>query len=279
TLRIHAHAYACGRARGDHVARHQGHQFAHVAYDRRAVEDHFPGIAALYGFTVQLQPDIEGLWVAHIVGRRQPRANRPERIEALALVPRAAALELEMPLGHVVHHAITRHVRPRLVFADIPRPRADHDSQFDFPIDLLRLARQHHVIVRADHTRIRLHEDDGFGGDRQFRLVRVIPVIQANADELPDVGNRRANAGVAANHGQCVHVERREAFKRRFAQCAGVDIWNHRSKVADRAIVVEDAGLFLARGAVAKKFHMPDIYLFSVRATFAPNFIRYRIRR
>ena len=62
----------------------------------------FGGGAVLAELVVDPQAQAERLRVGDLVGGDQPGAERVERLAALALVPLAAAVELELALGHVV---------------------------------------------------------------------------------------------------------------------------------------------------------------------------------
>ena len=79
----------------------------------------------------------EGLRVGDLVGGHQLRTERVERLAALALVPLAAALELELPLGHVVrdHVAgdVARGVAGRV---EVARRRPIDHAELDLPVGL-----------------------------------------------------------------------------------------------------------------------------------------------
>src|SRR5207253_8656543 len=85
-------------ARGEDVAGQERHELTDVADEGRHVEDQLAGGAALLGLTVHLEPELEIVHVAKLGGRGEKRAQGCERVAALALLPLAAALELERPL-------------------------------------------------------------------------------------------------------------------------------------------------------------------------------------
>jgi hypothetical protein len=97
-LGLDAQAHPRRRAGGDEVTRVECHELAQVADDLRHREDHGPGIAGLEAFAIHVQPHAELVHVAHFVAGHQPRPGGAEGIAALALVPLAAALELELAL-------------------------------------------------------------------------------------------------------------------------------------------------------------------------------------
>ena len=59
---------------------------------------HGGGAAVLAAHALHLQPQPKGLWVGHLVGSDQPRANGAKAVEVLALVPGACALNLGLAL-------------------------------------------------------------------------------------------------------------------------------------------------------------------------------------
>ena len=59
-------------------------------------------VAGLLALAVDVEPHVEVLHVADLVGRDQPGADRAEGVAALALVPGAAALDLVLALRDVV---------------------------------------------------------------------------------------------------------------------------------------------------------------------------------
>jgi hypothetical protein len=79
---------------------------------------------------------VQVLRVGHLVARDEERADRTERVAALALVPLAEAFELVLALGEVVDDAKTRDVLERALWAHVLRRAADHEAELDFPVAL-----------------------------------------------------------------------------------------------------------------------------------------------
>src|SRR5690606_15110429 len=127
--RLAAHADAGRRAGGDDVAGLEAHEPADIADDPAHAEDHRPGRAVLITMAIDLEPQPRVLRVADLVGRHQPRPERREAVAALALVPRAAAVELEAALRQVVDDAVAGDVVERPLLLDIARLRADDDAE------------------------------------------------------------------------------------------------------------------------------------------------------
>src|SRR5690606_29818064 len=112
-----------------------------------------PGVAVLETLAVHVQPHAQVLRVGDFVGRHQPGADGTEGIATLALVPGAAALHLVFALGHIVHHAIAGDIIQGLVLAHIARLAADDHAQLDFPVGLVRTARDDDGVVGAGGRR------------------------------------------------------------------------------------------------------------------------------
>lgn len=83
-------------ARRDDVARQQRHVAADVAHQVGHREDHVRRGGVLHGLAVDAEPQAQVLRVGDLVGGHEPRTERGEGVEALALQPLAGALELEV---------------------------------------------------------------------------------------------------------------------------------------------------------------------------------------
>jgi hypothetical protein len=95
----------------------------------------------------------------------------------------------------------------------------------------------------------------GSAGNRQPCLLRMIPIVEADGDELADACVRHAEARVAAHDGQRFRLHAREARKVPGREHRVVDLGDDLREVADVAIRVGKAGLLTARGAVAQELH------------------------
>src|SRR3546814_13097780 len=89
--------------------------------------------ATLFPYTTLFRS--QRLRVADLVGGDQPRADRAEGRETLALVPRHAAFLLPVAFGHVVDDAIAGDMAQRVGFRHIGGAGADDDAQLDLPVD------------------------------------------------------------------------------------------------------------------------------------------------
>ena len=133
--------------------------------------------------------------------------------------------------------------------------RADHHTELDFPVGLDRAFGQHHRIVGALNTASGLHEHNGFGGNRQAGLGRMVGVIQSNRDELADAGHRAAQTRRALDQRQLLGFEFAQPGQRRIAELVRANVLDHSAQVAQLAVGINLAWFFFSGFAVANKFH------------------------
>src|ERR1700693_789769 len=135
--RLHAEANARRRAGDDDVARLHDEELRAVPHQIFAAEDHGLGVAALALLAIDVEPHVEVLRVLDLVLGDEPRADGPEGLAALALVPLAAgALDLEVALGYVVRHEVAGDRRLGVFLGEVARALADDDADLDSPIGL-----------------------------------------------------------------------------------------------------------------------------------------------
>ena len=108
-------ADALGRAGDDDVARQERHELAQMREDLGDGEDHVARIALLPDSAVDGERERNRLRVGNLVGRHEPRSERTERVEALALDPLAAAVGLPVALRHVVGQTVAGDMRKRVL--------------------------------------------------------------------------------------------------------------------------------------------------------------------
>ena len=159
-------------------------------------------LAQLHGVRIaaHLAPHLE---VPHVQIRGDPWPERAERVEALGPGPlRVAALQV--PRGDVVAAGVAE---DRPFGAGPVHParagRADHDRQFGLVLDLSGLWRQPDGVVRSDHRRGGLDEDERFLGDLVAEFGRVVGVVAAHADHLA-----REDRGEQPNVRECPPLAR-----------------------------------------------------------------------
>src|SRR5262249_62171441 len=102
-----------------------------------------------------------------------------------------AADELEVARAHVVDDRIAPDVVERLLLADEARGLADHDTELDFPVELIRAAWSQDRLARIQDRVRPLREDRRLLRDRLVGLLGVVAVVEPDADELAGIRDRR----------------------------------------------------------------------------------------
>src|SRR5208337_78389 len=99
-------------------------------------EDHVTRVALLPDRPVDGERDRDRLRVGDFVGRHEPRAKRPERVEALALDPLAAAVCLPVALRDVIGQTVACNMRKGVCQTDAPRFGPDDKGELRLPVPL-----------------------------------------------------------------------------------------------------------------------------------------------
>ncbi|RMS89983.1 hypothetical protein ALP57_200100 [Pseudomonas coronafaciens pv. oryzae] len=207
-------------------------------------ENQRAGIALLVAMAIDLKPQVKRVRVGDLIAGHQPRAKRAEGIEALALVPCAAALELPFALGHIIDHAVASDVLHCIGFVDVTPALAYHDAHFHFPVGLERATRDLDVIVRAADGAGPFIEDDRLFRDFHIGFGGVVGVVQADADELADLPDAGADTRLTRHQRQACRVKCRKASQAGWAQRIACDIFDVRGEIADLVACIQQAGLF-----------------------------------
>src|SRR5437016_4476893 len=160
-----AHAYTRRRARRDDVPRLEGHETTDVADQRGNAEDHGPRVAGLHALAVHIEPHVKVLHVTDFVAGDKPGTDGAEGVAAFTLVPRAATFDLELAFGDIVDHDIAGDALEGSALLDVARGGSDDDAELDFPVGLLRVFRDHDLIIRSLQAADRLGKDDRLGGN------------------------------------------------------------------------------------------------------------------
>ncbi|MNE58889.1 hypothetical protein D3C80_1539490 [compost metagenome] len=84
----------------------------------------------------------------------------------------------------------------------------------------------------------------------------MVGVIQADAQEFPDLADTGAVADAFRRQGQGGQVERTQASQAVVRQGGAVQVGDDVAEVAYTAVSVDRAGLFLTQRAEAEKFHV-----------------------
>src|SRR6185295_8266441 len=201
-------------------------------------------------------PHVQRLRIAHFVPGHEPWPKRAEAVAALALVPGAAALDLEFALGDVVADEVAGDIVERLLLRHIARRAADGDGQFDLPVGLLRVLGNGDGVVGAGDRTDSLREDNGFLGRCRARFGGVIGIVEADGDDLADARDRRTKALLPAHHRQALDLQPAQRLEAGRRQRRAVDLLQLLAEVAQLAVAVDQARLFLPGPAIAHQFHL-----------------------
>src|SRR5664279_199440 len=147
------------------------------------------------------------LRIGHFISCHQPWTNGTKGIGTLSLYPLSCSFKLKCALREVVDDTIARDVRERIFHVDVLCLFTDYDSEFNFPIDLLRVARNHHVIVRSADRRGRFHKYHRFRRNSHARLSSMIGIVESDADEFPYSTDARTQPRRARDERQARRIQ------------------------------------------------------------------------
>ena len=185
------------------------------------------GVRALHHLTVDGQFHVD-VGEVDIVGADDGGSKRAERIEALAVVKLAQRrLELRAPAGDIVHAGNATNRRERVVQRGAVGALPDDDGKLALEIGARLLARNHDRLAMTNQAGGELGEHNGNRRDIEFRLLRVVAVIEADCDDLArhdgveqlHVGDRGRGTGGCGDDGPTFHG-RHEAL---VAGATGID--------------------------------------------------------
>src|SRR5438270_911808 len=128
--------------------------------------------------------------ISDLLAISEVRPHGRRGLEDLARHPLARD-ELKIARARVVDDRVAPDVVERGVARHVARRAADHDAELHLPVELAAAARAQDRIARADDRGAPFGEDRRLLRDRLARLERMIPVVEADADELAGVADRR----------------------------------------------------------------------------------------
>ena len=157
----------------------------------RDPEDHVRRRVVLDDLAVDLcpQPLIAGR--SELAGGHNHGPERAEGIEALAPGP-LTVTELDITCRDIVGHRISKHVLEGGLDRDVLHPPANHDPEFDLPVDSLGdFGVDLDRIGGTDDTRRELTENQRKRWRLHPRLAGVVVVVEPDRDDL--AGRRGAS--------------------------------------------------------------------------------------
>jgi hypothetical protein len=84
----------------------------------------------------------------------------------------------------------------------------------------------------------------------------MVRIVQPDRNELLRIGNTGTNAGLARHERQLGHIDLLDLGKASRRNGITINVLDDLGQAPDFAILVEDAGFFLALGAIAQKLHV-----------------------
>ncbi|MNX91479.1 hypothetical protein D3C86_1235620 [compost metagenome] len=153
-----------------------------------------------------------------------------------------------------MRNAIAGNVVKSIGFRDIFGGLADDNTELDFPVGLLRTARNGDVVIRTDDGRGRLHENDRFRRYGGTRFGGMVGEIKADADEFSGSRNAGADA-VFVQDWKRAQIDRGDLFEALGRNGVAADIFHMGRQIADFSFRVEDCRFFLAGLANTHQFH------------------------
>ena len=164
-------------------------------------------------------------------------------------------LHLERALGDVVDDAVGGDVPHRVRLAEVTRVAPDDDPQLHLVVELDGRARPHDRVAGAVDGAVGLDEEERLFRQRQAHLVSVVRVVEADADDLADSGERAAEPRPAADRRKPRRLERTQALLAGGREHVRRDVAHDARQIAQRAVLVEEARLLGSGASVAYELH------------------------
>ena len=156
----------------------------------------FAVVPSCSSLAVDARAQAERAQVADLVERDERGAARRERVDRLAARPQRV-LQLQVARADVVERHRAGDVRQGVRVGDVARRTADHERQLRLVVDVVGVrGRQHDRLAAAAQRVCELREPHRRRRDVLPGLLGVVAVVQADADDLLGVGDRRAQLHV-----------------------------------------------------------------------------------
>src|SRR6266511_3517033 len=122
-------------------------------------------------------------------------AHRGQRVTDLSGAP-LARVELEVASAGVIDDGVAINVVEGLLLRDEARSFADDQTQLHFPVERFLASWPENRFARIEDRVVPLGKDRGLLGGGVTRLLRMVPVVEPDADELARVidGGMQPNA-------------------------------------------------------------------------------------
>ena len=148
-------------------------------------------------------------------------------------------------LAHVAGYCVINDVSERAFQLEGTGQWTKGKSADTFPVGFERLSGEHDFVVRSADCRSRLHEDNGFLRDRHSCFSCVIGVVEADADELPDLSDACADPVLICHKWQIFQVQVPKKFDRRREESVLRYIGDDSTQIAYLVVLVKNSGAFI----------------------------------
>ena len=115
-------------------------------------------------------------------------------------------------------------MRQSVLLADTFAPAADHEGQFDFPVQHFGTGRQQNIVMGSGQARWGFHEHHRLVRNRHVRLLGVVMVVQADTDDLGGRGNGRREAIMVRHDRQGADIQGGDSCRPVMGEEIGVDV-------------------------------------------------------
>ena len=162
----------------DHVARLQRDETAHVADDRRHVEDQVLRPLRLHDLAIQARLQQQ---IAVVQTLDDDRSERTEGVAGLGAEPLEVGL-LPLALADIVSSGDAKYIVRRVRRGDVLGAAANHDDKLTFVVRVFRILRQHDVVAGTHDGGRHLGEQAWIGCG--WPLAEMGLVVQPDGDHL-----------------------------------------------------------------------------------------------
>src|SRR5690606_8556309 len=113
------------------------------------------------------------------------------------------------------------------------------------------------IVIRPADRAVSLHENDRFVGNFGACFLGVIEIIQTNADELPNLGDRATQPRIPINKRQIAFSQASELVELVGMQHVAGQVGNHTGQIAKAALGIDEAWPLGACISIPYEFHKP----------------------
>src|ERR1035441_6174024 len=171
------------RAGGYDVARFESKDAGEEGNQVGDLEAQVASVGVLQAFAVDLDADVQVVRVRNLVGRHDPGAHGRKGIERFSHQPLGGGA-LVVAGAYIIDDGVTEDVAGPILRLDMTASDANNKGELGFIVGGVRYLGQNDVVAGSNHRGGELIEDG-----RDFRnfgvsFLRVVQVVESNADQL-----------------------------------------------------------------------------------------------